>query len=446
MGIFKFSLRMLNIISEECLFYFISVVISIAIIFNTFNLLTSSSFASINNMPSTIQGATVRLAVTIIPFALLFVLSVFSFYANSVFVQNKSKEMAIASLFGISRNKLAIYLLFQNFLIEVFGTLAGIVLGYILQPLCLTYMYKGLGTTGNIWAFSLPSLVATSILIILQLMYATFGDFVFISTKEIKELMYKDREIRVFSSNPVQFPTTMFLIIYFFPLIYLLLGPSQPAPTQFISFDGMGAFWGTFGIIKYVIPKYIVKLKKKRYLGDKITLVSISNASYFFKEMGFLMCMLVFMLRTIIDNLALNYDSKYAQIISIFSFFCLAVIFSFTTLYKVLIELKNKTNKYKQLVIIGYTLEEIKKVVSKECFYIFSVIIILPFFNLVILFINLSIDKVLPASLLIILATGYLAVSVIFAFVTYFIYKKKAYSSIINNTSIYLPLKILQFT
>ena len=214
MGVYKFALRMMNIFASECIFYFISIIISIALIFNCLNVVTMSNFIGINETQNRI--------LTGIPFFLALIICLFTFYANSYFVINKTKEMAIEALCGISERKLSNYLLLQNLIVEISGFVIGLVIGIMIQPITLSLVYKSLNSNGNVWSLNMTSIGGTVAILIIQLLYVTAGDYAYISTKEIKDLMVLEKEVYAPDNRTMPFPGIMYVIIYFMPVVILL--------------------------------------------------------------------------------------------------------------------------------------------------------------------------------------------------------------------------------
>ena len=222
MGLYKFALKMLNIFSKQCIFYFVSIIISVAIIFNSLTIVTSDNF-------STLKGTEYQV-VTGIPFFLAMIVCLFTFYANSYFVMDKMKEMAITALSGISPNGLGMYLFLQNLIIEVIGTILGLILGIIVQPLFLLLMYSGLGISGSLFHINSTNILGTIAVLAIQLAYVSLGDVMYISKKEIKDLLTEAKQVYTPDTRSIKFPAITYLIIYFVPFVPLILGPKIFSP------------------------------------------------------------------------------------------------------------------------------------------------------------------------------------------------------------------------
>ena len=86
MGCIKFSLRMLFKSIKQCIFYIVSMVFAIMVIFNIFNLLYNNDFVSKDHY------GTFSLLTVIILLVSLFLIA----FANMYFISGKAKELSIA--------------------------------------------------------------------------------------------------------------------------------------------------------------------------------------------------------------------------------------------------------------------------------------------------------------------------------------------------------------
>ncbi len=368
MGVYKFALRMMNIFASECIFYFISIIISIALIFNCLNVVTMSNFIGMNETQNRI--------LTGIPFFLALIICLFTFYANSYFVINKTKEMAIEALCGVSERKLSNYLLLQNLIIELSGFVIGLVIGIMIQPITLTLVYKSLNSNGNIWSLNMTSIGGTVAILIIQLLYVTAGDYAFISTKEIKDLMVLEKEIYAPDNRTIRFPGFMYVIIYFMPVVILFKVSGKT--TDLLSVYVICSLISINGILQFYIPKKIANIKEKRFSDNKIMMISLSNLQYSFKKLNFLMLMISSIIAFVLGLLGSFADNQYIKIMSVIAYFSIVILISISLIYKLRIEVQKRKDSFRNLLLIGYTKAEVKKIILVEVLIFYVIAITIP--------------------------------------------------------------------
>ena len=126
MGVIKMSLRLMKADLRKCIFYGISLTISISIIFVFFNYIDNEILGN------TMSGGSFSqvLALMVIVFAIFNCV-----FANNFFIAGKTNEIAIYELSGEGVFGIAGYLLVQNFIIILISIIGGFTLGYFFNGL-----------------------------------------------------------------------------------------------------------------------------------------------------------------------------------------------------------------------------------------------------------------------------------------------------------------------
>lgn len=181
MGSYKFAIKTLMSNSKSSISYLCSMIFPIAVIFNLLNIMCNTKF--------TTKYSDGRSICSLIIFLLCLLVCIFTFYSNSHFVTATSKELAAAALSGVHPSRLGRILLFQNTILEIIASFLGILLGFIMMPIFSKTMYLALNTSGNLFSISSESLGGTLAILLLQLSYVSFGDYGYVSTREIIDLI-----------------------------------------------------------------------------------------------------------------------------------------------------------------------------------------------------------------------------------------------------------------
>jgi putative ABC transport system permease protein len=370
MGVLKFSIKMLNLVAKESIFYFVSIIISMAIIYNSLNIVVSDNILGARGIDNQV--------ITNIPFFLALLICVFTFYANSYFVINKTKELAIAALCGISSGELTGYFLVQNFVIEILGGFFGIILGILIQPIYIEILYKYLSINGSVWLINKETIFGALGILLLQLLYITAGDFAYISSKEIKFLMTLEKQVYTPDTRKIKVNNKLYLIVYCIPFVTVFLG------VNIIPLDMACSIYSIYGIVRYYIPNKLLDIKEKKYSGNKIYLVSLSNLYYSLKRLTFLILILSSVIPVVLGLLMINKGSSVIKIMSIFTYCSIIVLIAVCMVYKLLIEANNRMSSFKNLLLIGYTKAEVKKVIFSEIILFYCIAAIMPLLHVLV--------------------------------------------------------------
>lgn len=431
-----FLLKMLKKNSKKNLLYLISIMFPVIIIFNLMNIITSSNFFAEDGSEE-------------IMFLLTLLVCIFTFYSNSYFVMSKSKEMAIIELSGIWPSKLARMLLFENTIIEIISCIIGILIGIAVMPVFLLIMYSIEGKSGNMWMISPSAIWGTVAILALQIGYATLGDYGYASTREIIDLMNINQKVRIddnsssvsisriltilnlkkknnsYNSKIYNLSIDNYLIVYLFPIIFIFLSPRHVNVFIAGMLSMISTLYSIPGILKHSIPEKILKLKTEKYINDKIKLISLSNLYVSLKQLKFLLITLVITIELLLCSIAIS-KSPRLKAISIISYITIILLVAGSILYKIIMETDNKRRTFIQLSLLGYTREEIKKIIKEEFKVYYSIIMILPLFHIFIFFTLFEKDGILSVQLLLLMMIIFLLVFSITAFISYNSYKKLA--------------------
>jgi putative ABC transport system permease protein len=416
MGVVKFGLKMLKNNFKQCVFYFLAIVFSTAILFNAYNIMNTNYFKSVNDMETQISA--------FLLLCLIFLILFFTFFANSYFLMGNLKQISIGAVSGVWSSKLLRLLCVLNYSIGIIGSIFGLLLGVAIMPIVLFVTYRLIGISGSLLIFS-PQSFWTTIFIILGLVcpYVIVGDLSYLVTKDIKNLLVEQKQVYTPDNRILPISKNIFLIIYLIPLILLIVNTKYLAPNLMAYFNIPLAIYGIQGLVRYYIPDKILWLKKK-LINNKLRLISLSNLHYSVRRLGYLLVALSISTVIFIYVIGLYQNSYKIKIMSITSYISAVFLIALTILYKVIIEAVNRKYTFKQLQLIGYNKSQMKKIISQEIIMMYSIAILVPLLHIVISVLRFESVGIVSMKLAIVLLSIFIGVFITVGIVSDIVYKK----------------------
>lgn len=420
MGSYKFAIKTLKSNFKESISYLCSMIFPIAIIFNLLNIMCNTEFTS--------KYSDGRSACSLIIFLLCLLVCIFTFYSNSHFVTATSKELGAAALSGVHPSRLGRILLFQNTILEMAASFLGILLGFIMMPIFSKVMYLALNSSGNLFFISSGSLGGTLAILLLQLSYVSLGDYGYVSTREIIDLIKIKRKpplnFKLLKFNPVTYA-----VFYFLPILFLFLSMLQKNHFDlFVRFSMTFSFISILGLAKYYIPFKILELKKDKYANSKLTLISLGNLHFSLKRTVLLITLLSGVIETLLYIMNVSNDPG-LKVICVFSYITVLLLISSSIVYKFIMEMPSKIRTFKQLTLIGYIKPQLNTIINKEIFLLYSIIIGLPLIHFCTLIYMFVLSGKLSIILSLVLILIFLFIFLTGAFISFVIYKKSIFKS-----------------
>lgn len=117
--------------------YIGSTIFSIVIFFTFSTLKHSGDISGLAEKSKQISGIMSASAFVLIIFVAIFIL-----YSNSFFMRKRKKEVALYSLMGVRKQKIGLLLFFENMVIGILSLIVGVVLGFFLSQLLLSFLLK----------------------------------------------------------------------------------------------------------------------------------------------------------------------------------------------------------------------------------------------------------------------------------------------------------------
>ncbi len=161
-------------------------------------------------------------------------------------------------------------------------------------------------------------------------------------------------------------------------MLALLLPINIDNKSQIVITTSFLSIIGILYILKDFIPEKVRNIKEEKYLYKEIQLQSLSNLLYSLRKVKFLIIVSIISSVILINFMADKDLMEYEKIITLITFVITVSIMALATNYKVFIEGVNRKRIFKQLFLIGYTGDKIKRIVDEEVIFLYGLLLIIP--------------------------------------------------------------------
>jgi len=367
-GVIKFALKMLKKEMKQSVFYLVSMIFSTAIIFNNFNLLFNPDFKDKES-----AFILVTIGFVVLGAALLLIA-----VANLYFINGKIRLLSIALISGKTFYSVGMLLGIQKFVIGIIGGIAGIILGFATMPLTNIIAYSALGEAIKPMALSSEGILCTISILVIELIIMNLADVAYAYRMEIVDLL-KGKNIKNHVKG-ISFPMKggFYWFFYLVPILCLFLPISIADKSKLIPIAELLVLIATLGIISTSIPQTIKNYKKKSCKFHKIKAVALSNLISSIEGSKYVIVYLLLSVTCLVMAFIDPETTGKVRIVIMISYVVSTAIMAITIIYKVLIEAVDRKSSFKQLQLVGYTDNEINKVLSLEVFLLYCIIIVIP--------------------------------------------------------------------
>jgi putative ABC transport system permease protein len=423
MGIIAFAIKMLQKDIKQSVFYLGSMIFSIAIVFNDFNLLFNEDFVDKKDMATYYTFSAIALIVLLV--SLLFIA-----LANLYFIYGKTKELAIAVISGRSVFAVGLILAIQNLLLGIVGIIIGLAIGFMIMPIINNIVYDFIGGEVRQGALSIDGLTITLSIVVLQLIIMVIIDMGYTYRREIIDLLKEQNNMYARDNRKMKIPSLIYWILYFIPIMIVFSPINIVDKAQLLVMAQLIAIPGMIGIVNVSLPKLILKIKEKYFYDDKIKLLAFSNLHYSLRKSNYLIVTLILSVTSLIFIFSIDGISQEIKVITMISYLVVICIMAITIVYKMLIEGVNRKKMFTQLKLVGYINKEINKILTLETLLLYFVIIFIPLIQILIIIICnvLAGGMDLPSSITIVFT--YLGTFIISLIISLLGYRKIVFNSI----------------
>lgn len=242
-------------------------------------------FMSLKHNPEVLQSQEVLLyaksAAQISSVVTLIVLVFFMWYSSSFFLKQRTKEIGIYALAGISNAKIGLVFAVESIFIGLTSLAGGLLIGILFSKLFLMALAKSALLNVTI-PFVIPKSAVTEVIVTFGIIFLAMsaGNFLQVTRKPLIDLIYQSKKEEGFPRYNIPGGILAVLLLgggYFlstnvFALPNFLLGTLAVVILVII---GTYLFFGSF---LSVVLRYLINNKKAMYQGVRI--VGISNIAY----------------------------------------------------------------------------------------------------------------------------------------------------------------------
>ena len=422
MGNFKFALSMLVKESKKSFFYGITLVFTIAVTFIFFNIINNDY---LKNQGIVSGGATWKQVQVPFSTSLSFLIIIFCcfmiFFANDFFISRKTSEIAIMTLSGNSTVRSTLYLIYQTFTLLLIATPFGIGIGRLITPLINYMMYQYLNVHASIYKISINTYLETLIVIIIIL--ATLSVFAsgYIYRNDISFLLHQEKAMDINPNNEGKIKPILFISLYFIGIVMMFM--AKHSANNYIMPTAVGIV-AMIGVIKYFLPEFVKWFKKKYLLEKRYALIYVSNLAYSIRRALLLIALLMVMVTGMIVIIATYYNSPREFITAFIGYIVLTILLVISLIYKYCMEAQTRTVLFLNLWKIGYTRNEVKKVIKREVFYFYWLLLLIPLIYVLFIAGRFVYYQQLSISLALVICLIYLIAIIISGLLTSYNYQK----------------------
>lgn len=418
MGVFKYIFLTIKNDLKENYFYMITMTMSIAIIFVSFNIIYNEEIVPQRSYEYTI--------LSILGVVVLSVLILFMIFANSYYLEDKYKEYGVITLSGKSTFEIFIIISVRNLIMSLVAILLGCILGYIINPIIMRKVFQMINIENPTSYVCTQSLAITIIMTIVECLVVFLINSGQIYKKKIKELIIKKKSSFIPNVKRSKMKMYIYIIFYFIPLISLLL----PVSRKDIAFVMLAAIvtsiFGIQGVVRYVIPNALADYKNKNFITDKIKLIIISNLYTSIKRSTSLV--LMYIITAVVTIVVIGQYQEYSviNIFALASFIFVVVILNFTIMYKFFIEAYRRKENFEQLRLLGYSYKEISKIILIEVIAYYFIVNILVLIQITLVFLASNLAGFISIMFVLKVLVQYISITVFFGIISLVGYKKIA--------------------
>lgn len=418
MGVFKYIFLTIKNDLKENYFYMITMTMSIAIIFVSFNIIYNEEIVPQRSYEYTI--------LSILGVVVLSVLILFMIFANSYYLEDKYKEYGVITLSGKSTFEIFIIISVRNLIMSLVAILLGCILGYIINPIIMRKVFQMINIENPTSYVCTQSLAITIIMTIVECLVVFLINSGQIYKKKIKELIIKKKSSFIPNVKRSKMKMYIYIIFYSIPLISLLL----PVSRKDIAFVMLAAIvtsiFGIQGVVRYVIPNALADYKNKNFITDKIKLIIISNLYTSIKRSTSLV--LMYIIAAVVTIVVIGQYQEYSviNIFALASFIFVVVILNFTIMYKFFIEAYRRKENFEQLRLLGYSYKEISKIILTEVIAYYFIVNILVLIQITLVFLASNLAGFISIMFVLKVLVQYISITVFFGIISLVGYKKIA--------------------
>ncbi|RHM60348.1 MULTISPECIES: FtsX-like permease family protein [Coprobacillaceae] len=383
MGTFKFSMTILKKEFKKSIIFGLTMLFSISMSLVFFDIINNPHLQDTVKANGGTTFATMQL-----PFAssLSFVIILFCgfmiFFANNFYLSKKTGEIAILSMSGLSSFQSTLYLIYQTFALILIALPLGILLGQGLTIIMHYWIYDYLNIHASLFYTPVMTYIQTVIFVLVMMFLLCVLESGFIYRHDIQSLLMENKEMEFKDRRIIKFPYVVYGICYIGGIVMMFTEPHQSTSYIVPTFLGI---YGAIGLLRYVLAKFIRKLKEGPLLTKKYALIYTSNLCQSIQQAYLLVALLVGSITSMMTIIMSCRNSYREFVVAIMGYVVVIVLLTVSVIYKFLMEAQMRKGLFYNLWKVGYTKCELKKIARNEVVYFYLSLFLIPFVYIVII-------------------------------------------------------------
>lgn len=367
MGLLKVSLKSLKTDFSRSLFYFLAFLLTTIFIFSFFNLAFNPS-AGIE-LGAGDNTLTTPIATLVILVAMLCV-----FLANDFYVSHKAKEVSIILLSGASVYQAGIFLFIQSFIIMIFAIPLGFIIGYALIPFVNMIFASAFVYQGDLFYLSKETIIATTIILLFEVGWCTLLNMGYCYRSSINKMLSTGTKIEWYGFKKRNIKEVLYILLYCLPFGLFIVSEDVMS----FAFVAMIGAIGVYGIIKKVIPNYLIKQQKTSSLENANQLIIYGFLHYDLQKVFMLALMIMISSIILMAMIIYNINTPIVSMISLVSYGSVMILMALTIVFKIAMELHTRKKPFQNLRYLGFFKKDLKSIMNKEMIYFYGILLIVP--------------------------------------------------------------------
>ncbi len=414
MNTFKFGKKLVFANLKRNMLYATTVSFATAVMFGLFNLVFQPQYQE----NYSIQGVSMGFTSVVLFLAAMSVL-----YCNTFFIAEKLKEIAIMTVSGVTVTQLEMTLFFEHSIIFVLSLPLGIVLSLISSVSINHVANLVLDLDFSIFAIRSEAVISIVIILLVNVVYLALIDTSYLfKDKEVIDLLALNGKMAKPDTRVYKIPGFIYVILYVFPLILFTFFRSDDFVVQTIIFVYVGIY-GMSGVIRYVLPKVIVKIKRKRFMTDGVHLMALGNYHYSMRSSELLILLIGICTNGLGCAVCYYQDNRLIGLVAIFSYIIVSILLAVCLIYKIIVEVVRRAKNFKQIQLTGFGRKAVVRMIRLELVYYFISLLIITLPYLFFTFYAHVVAGNVSANFAIGLLLFNIAVIVVGGIITYIAYK-----------------------
>lgn len=394
-----FALKYLFKQKGATLIYGFTIIMMMMIICYIFLALLYNPYFSLNtlNYEEMVMGAGTTLMIIIFASCLII-------YTNLYVLETKHKEISLMRFHGMTNVKMILYQVYQNTFIYTIAIIIGIVIAHCITPYIIKCLYGLLDISNSI---VITREVLEQSLIVMFCLYITslLLDVGYMYRGNLVKMLNNGRQNKYRKSTVFGISSKFYLVIFIVGLMLTLF--NEHTPVGYILYSILGSI-GSYGIVKYYIPKLIEKLKRTKWLNKTDKLIVYGNLFLKLRFNGLFIQTLILLSVVMVTLICFNLNNSIEMYRMIIAYIIMLPMIMFCITYKNMI--MNKKNK-KHLRLInkmGLVEKSQKKLIKKEWLYFYLITIFLPGVYIISILSRFYIYKQISLSIILIIILYYI--------------------------------------